>query len=350
MALLFVVLSLWCMFGKKTNYSESERRELAKKPEVTIQTIQSGQFASDFEDYAVDHFPARDTFRSIKAYTRLYLLGQNDNNGLYTSGDHISKIEYPHNPEMTSHASTLFTQIYEQYLQDNSVYFAMIPDKNCYLGDLKIDYKTFESDMWKALPFAQPISITALLSATDFYHTDTHWRQEQIVDVAEKLASSMGTSISSDYETVTLKQPFYGVYAGQSALNVKPDRISYLTNPAIEAYDVMILNQYGKPVSSAVYNREKLAGKDPYEMFLSGNQPIVTIRNSNSSSDKRLILFRDSFGSSIAPLLAQGYAETILIDLRYIQSSMLGAFVDFENADVLFLYSTLLLNNSLGLK
>jgi len=36
-----------------------------------------------------------------------------------------------------------------------------------------------------------------------------------------------------------------------------------------------------------------------------------------------------------------------LVDIRYIQVGVLGRYVDFENADVLFLYSTLVLNKRL---
>ena len=85
-------------------------------------------------------------------------------------------------------------------------------------------------------------------------------------------------------------------------------------------------------------------------MFLSGNQALVTVKNPVNTTGDRLIIFRDSFGSSIAPLLAEGYSEVILIDLRYVSSDMLGSFVDFAGADVLFMYSTLLLNSSLALK
>jgi len=46
----------------------------------------------------------------------------------------------------------------------------------------------------------------------------------------------------------------------------------------------------------------------------------------------------------------QSDSETVLIDLRYISSDMIGQFVEFDEADVLFLYSTMLLNNSLTIK
>ena len=102
--------------------------------------------------------------------------------------------------------------------------------------------------------------------------------------------------------------------------------------------------------ADAVYDMKKATGRDPYEMFLSGNQPVITIENPLNDSGKRLVIFRDSFGSSLAPLLIEAYSEIVLVDLRYISSDKLGEYVGFEGADVLFLYSTTMLNNSLGMK
>ena len=95
---------------------------------------------------------------------------------------------------------------------------------------------------------------------------------------------------------------------------------------------------------------KKAEGKDPYEMFLSGTAPLITIENPSANVSKELVLFRDSFGSSLAPLMAEGYKKITVVDIRYIQSAFIGNFVDFEGADVLFLYSTTLLNNSLAMK
>ena len=95
---------------------------------------------------------------------------------------------------------------------------------------------------------------------------------------------------------------------------------------------------------------EKADGNDPYEIFLSGPVSLLTIENPMAKSEKELIVFRDSFGSSLIPLLAEGYQKTTLVDIRYIQSDFLPNFVDFTGKDVLFLYSTVVLNNSETLK
>ena len=74
------------------------------------------------------------------------------------------------------------------------------------------------------------------------------------------------------------------------------------------------------------------------------------IDNPAAATDRELVVFRDSFGSSLVPLLVEGYARVTLIDIRYVNSAYLGNFVDFHGQDVLFLYSTLLLNDSLALR
>lgn len=99
-----------------------------------------------------------------------------------------------------------------------------------------------------------------------------------------------------------------------------------------------------------VYDREKLEGKDMYETYLSGNQSVIRIENPNAETQRELVIFRDSFGSSVAPLLAEGYRSITLVDIRYFSPDMVGQFLSFEEQDVLFLYSTLVLNNSSTLK
>lgn len=333
--------SLLCWFLPKDTYSESERRALATFPDISVESVVSGEFAEKFETYAVDAFPFRDGWRSIKAYTRLFAFLQSDNNGIYKREGYLSKIEYPENRAMQDYALSLFSKVNEKYLGNCHVYFSMIPDKNMFLSSLPMDYKDFFEYMKNGMPYADSIDIMPLLSKEDYYYTDTHWRQEKIRDVAKKLAYGMGAVIPDEYAVMDVDTPFFGVYSGQSALNVKPDRMKYLTNSIIEGYKVE---------GAKVYDTGKLLGNDPYEMFLSGNQPVVKIINEKANNKRRLVILRDSFGSSIGPLVAQGYYETTLVDLRYIASDYLGSYVDFEDADVLFLYSTLILNSSLGMK
>ena len=334
--------SCCCFFVQTPDYSQSERRLLADFPQFSWQNLTSGKFAKDFEEYATDRFVFRDNWRSVKAYTRLGLFLQKDNNDYIVSDGHIAKLDYPQNDKMLDHSISVFTNIKDRYLHGNNIYLTVIPDKNNYLAELKFDFNNFEQYMQSGMSFATPVSIADLLSADDYYFTDSHWRQENICDVANRIATSMGVSLPTEYKTNTLDISFYGVYAGHSALNCSPDTIRYLTNDIIDNLQV--------EGDFAIYDMNKLNGKDSYEFFLSGNQSVVKITNPTNQNGKHLVIFRDSFGCAIAPLLAQGYSQVTLIDLRYIQSELLGEYVDFEGADVLFLYSSSMLNNSSALK
>ena len=103
-----------------------------------------------------------------------------------------------------------------------------------------------------------------------------------------------------------------------------------------------IIRDFKKSDVTAVYQIEKQCFSNPW----SEKALLDEIENPNAKTDKRLIIFRDSFGSSITPLLAEAYSEITLVDLRYINSRFLSSYVDFENSDVLFLYSTLILNSA----
>lgn len=347
-ALLLYGGFLLCLFMPRPRYLESERRAPAAVPKLTGDALWSGRFMTDFEDYGMDAFPFRDFFRSIKALTAGEVFHRLDNNGVYVADGYISAMEYPFDEESLDRAAERFRYVYDKYLTDeNRVFLSVIPDKNCFLaeecGRLSMDYEEFERQIAEKADFAEYIQISDLLEREDYYRTDTHWRQERILDVADRLAQSMGTELSKDYETHGVEGDFYGVYYGQAALPVEPDRIWYLTGEAIDncrVYDW----QNGREIP--VYNMENAMGRDPYEMFLSGSLSLITIENQDARTDKRLVIFRDSFGSSIAPLLIDGYSRITLVDIRFIHPDMLGKFVDFEGCDVLFLYSTLVLNHS----
>lgn len=354
MGVLLLGMSVWCWCKPPLDYTDSERRVLAQFPDTSTASLLSGKFSSDFETYAADQFPLRDNFRMLHSAANLHLFRKLDTNGLYTTGGYLVKQEYPLHPAMLEHAAERFQFLYDSYLTDKAVYFALVPDKNIFLGEsagrLSLDYNAVAEAMQEKMAYAQYIDLFPLLEASDYYRTDTHWRQECLLDAAAHLAKEMGVTVTADYTEQSLDTPFYGVYVGQLALPVKPDTLTYLTSPTLEG---CVVTNYdtGLPVPTAVYDFEKAAGKDAYELFLSGNSALITLENPHAAEERELIVFRDSFGSSLVPLLAEGYSKITLVDIRYVQSSMLGHLVDFEAADdVLFLYSTLVLNNSLALK
>ena len=129
-----------------------------------------------------------------------------------------------------------------------------------------------------------------------------------------------------------------GRYAVQLGLTMEHDTLTYLTSPTLHQCYTVVYDQMGRPQRGKVYEVAYGHKNYPYVMFL------------KAPADKNLILFRDSFGSSLAPLLASGYRTITLVDLRYITSAELGKYLEVTDQDVLFLYSTLLLNNSMAMR
>ena len=360
-SLLFGSMTLTGLLSPTSAYSDSERRPLATLPTLTIEKFISGNYATDFEAYSLDQFPLRDAFRSLKTATSLYLLGQKQVNDLYLHDGYIVKSTMSTHDSMISNAANHFNRIYEMYMADNdvNVYLSIIPDKNYFLakdaGQLSMDYDALVSQLTEAVPAMKYVDIFPSLDIQDYYYTDTHWKQEALIPTANTLLAAMephstDSSLSIDNYTVqSVSTPFYGVYYGQLGLTIAPDTLSYLTNPTL---DECVVTDYdtGSPTPSYLYDLSEVSGKDPYELFVCGSSALVTIENPNAISDRELILFRDSFGSSIAPLLVDKYAKITLVDTRYIHSGMLGNFITFNNQDVLFLYSTLVLNSSASFK
>ena len=99
-----------------------------------------------------------------------------------------------------------------------------------------------------------------------------------------------------------------------------------------------------------MYDLEELWGRDPYDLYLSGAAALQVIENPAETSGRELVLFRDSFGSSMAPLLVPGYSKITLVDLRYFSSTLLEQFVPANGQDVLFLYSPGIMNSTNLLK
>ena len=292
---------------------------------------------------------------SLSSLTALEVFDRQEPDGLYRVGAHLVQAEPRLEPDMLDHAAGKFQTIYQDYLAASGcrTYLAVIPGKHAFLaGDRpSLDYREMADYLTEKAPFLENIDLTGVVTLADYYRTDVHWKQEELLDVAQFLGDAMGVPITGeDYTAVTLSEDFRGGYLDHQDLPIPPDAIRYLTSPDLAGCTVTCWDLLGRPQQGMVYDAVKARQRYLYDLYLSGPQGLMTLENPNAATDKELILFRDSFGSSLAPLLAQGSAKITLVDLRYMASFLLGEYMDFHGQDVLFLYSSLLLNNSLSLK
>lgn len=344
-AIILILVLVANIITKDKEISLTERRRLAQFPETSIQQIFNGNLAKMFDEYSVDQFILRDLFRSIKAYNSILFFNQKDDNKLFVKDDRIYKMEYPLNSNNVQKSANKINEIYTKYLKNMNVYYSIIPDKNYYIENddhLKMDYSKLISILNNTLSEMKYIDIIQSLELDDYYRTDLHWRQEKLNKVVDTIRKNMDLNDRQNiYETKDIGE-YYGTYYGQLGIKVMPDDMYILTNNVLEkctAYNLET-GEYEK-----IYSQKKKT--DKYDVYLSGATPLITIENPESNTEKELLLFRDSFGSCLAPLLVQDYKKITLVDIRYISSKLLNQYIEFNNQDVLFLYSSIILNQNI---
>lgn len=337
------------IFYKAPNPLQSERRTPASFPEFSFDSVKSASFMDGLEDYLIDNFPLREEFRVVKAAALFNVFRQSDNNGVYESDGYLSKLELSYEDRMVALAGQKFERLRSGFLSELNVYLAIIPDKNYFLASTKgypsYDYDGFVTLLRERTPNLRYIDIFDTLRLEDFYKTDLHWDQSRISAVIDRLSSGMGFErADTDYVAHTLDN-FKGSFAGQLAYPVELDTLTYLTSRTLDAAKVYVLNdKTGEYAPRPMYDEANFGHVDPYDIFLDGPTTIIKIVNEKCESGRHLVLFRDSFGSSAAPLMVDGYSEIYVVDLRYASSSLLETFTDVRPGDdALFLYSTTVL-------
>ena len=327
---------------------QSERRAPAKLPVFSIKTVTSAEFMNKFENFAADTFSFREELRTLRAAAIFGVFLQSDKDRLYFSEEVGAGEIRPVKAVSVEQTADKIKKVADS-LNGLNVYYAFVPDKSIYSGK---HLPGFDPALAERLMRGRPdmdkltfIPLVNALSADCFYKTDLHWNQVKIGGVLEALGAAMGFEADMSPYTENYAGEFQGVYAGQLALPIGTDSLRYLSCPSLNAY---YLNEKTLEIEPApVYDLEGFAGPDAYDIFLRGPQPLIVLENSAATTEMELYLFRDSFSSSLAPLLASAYARVTVIDLRYLDARMLSHFIEFKpGSDALFLYSSQILNNS----
>ena len=306
-------------------FSQQENRYLAQFTPPTLETLKSGEFMEDFEDYIIDQFPLRDWWINLKARSEK-LLGKQENNKVYFGTDGQTLFAQYTRPTLEELEKRVG---YVNKLADNlsalnvPVYFSLIPDKSYGWAHLLPDNAPNVDDgsvLTDAVALCGDnvnwIDLSDALSGDDaFYRTDHHWTTMGAYQGYLALMTAMNGSVTIlDYEPVLVSDSFYGTtWSSSGASWIEPDEMyTWVSGAGIT------VTRYpeGKPVPGSLYDLSKLEVKDKYSMFLGGNQPLCVIENERSDGGKLLVI-RDSYTDSLAPFLALDYQEVHLYDLRY---------------------------------
>ena len=78
--------------------------------------------------------------------------------------------------------------------------------------------------------------------------------------------------------------------------------------------------------------------ENKYSVFLGGNSSLIDIRTT-STSEKKILLIKDSFANCFIPFLTEYYSEIVVVDPRYYSGTIHDVMDTYPVDDILFLYS-----------
>ncbi len=330
--LLGVVPVYTCFFS--TSVIDYERR--------LVHAFPDGKWDADEVEAALnDRMPFRKTLLSTGSLVRENVFLMMDEDGVYEENGYLFRMGTLHEDTIENNVE-LMNEVVSSFTGEK--YMIIVPRKNTYDENRHPDYDYADvelvvTDTWKY----EMVSIEGLLSLSDYYHTDIHWRQECIADVAEKILSSYGKEMADMEVKEVSYRPFYGALAPYYPF-VEADELIYCTSDVLDDVVVKNLEKEGK---RSVYDTDALLSPDPYNVFLDGPAAYLHIENEGLQDGSHLVVFRDSFASSFLPWIIPAYETVDVIDLRYYSSRLLEELSLDENSDVLCLYGEEVLNDVL---
>lgn len=349
--LIFICsIFIFNLFSKDVEFSEEENRNLASKPEFSLQHLFQNKFTSKFEKYVSDQFIFRDDWINIKSHVER-LLGKKENNGIYIcSNDYlISKFQKPSTEAFKEKLDTINT-----FCENNknvSRYVMLVPNKISILSD-KLPFSTPTKDQNEYITKfysglnegIKNVNVYDTLNENKdkyiYYKTDHHWTTEGAYYAYLEYCKQAGLKPKelSTYDNLEVTRDFDGTLYSKSGIrNISADKINiYLPKEK----DTLVVNYIDENKKSpSLYVSEKLKTKDKYAVFLGGNHSLIKIDTLNTNN-KNLLVIKDSYANSFIPFLASHYSTITIVDPRYYSSNIHSLIKDYNITDVLFLYNT----------
>lgn len=349
-----IVVSLFIMFFMMASlivpdkhFSERENRILAQRPHISIDSIIDGSYMQDMGTYSADQFLFRNMWISMRTGYR-NILGKYDSNGVY-KGDNeylFEDIVTPDNARLEENIYAVNALAIETGIP---VKILLAPDaastlkkylpKNAPVRDQNQDIDIVKNSLVDGVGF---IDVRNAFAEADpktqlYYRTDHHWTTDGSYIAFMEAAKAMELDTSEiGYDYYALANDFSGTLAAKSGFSVKKDTIKAFIDNSNVQYVVEYTEEAKKTAS--VYDEQKLKSNDKYAVFFGGNHTQVKIRT-NSNSERRLLVIKDSYANSFVPFLIPYYREIVMVDPRYYSDNMREMMKSEGIGEVLFLYN-----------
>ena len=330
-----------------TESVQRENREMTPLPSLNQNTVFSGTFAKNFESYLNDKVGFRGiltdwaadfkNMQGIKSDLGRVLsidkdmgTGVTEKTSLILYNHSIAEI-FKENPE----ARDLYIDTMNQYAQkidpDIHLYSMIVPTQLEFMPPM---YANIQSSQKESIDYIdahfderiQPVNVYDTLKAHSdeylYFRTDHHWTALGAYYAYQAFCEAAGDEPVdiSDFEKHTIPDFLGSLYDQSRAeeLLEQPDSIDwYDVDPDEEiTVDMRGLDEDGVLVDYTGSLYDKNLEETKYQFFLCGDNPLVRVKNPNASTDKTLLMIKDSYANAFVPWACQTYREIIIIDPR----------------------------------
>ena len=362
-AILIAVMFLNILLPDK-KFSAEENRLLQTMPKLSISSIFSRRFETKAESYAADQFMLRNMFIKIKSSFDTSL-GSTESNNVFMCKDNylMENISKADAKKMENNYNSLakLKQLYPNINMD----FMLVPNAANIMSDklplfaVTDDQNKQMDDFFKKIQSIgiNPVDVRATFKKNKeeielYYHTDHHWTTDGAYLAYQDFAKKNKLNSNIKYDALAVKNDFRGTLASKSGFtNGLNDMIKiYLPKEGQNYKNSVIFYSDTKEKTTEFYKLNNLKKKDTYTVFGGSNHPIYSIKTP-VSSQRKLLLIKDSYANSFIPFLSQDYREIIVIDPRYFFDDISEIIKANGITDILFLYNanTFFNDNSLDM-
>lgn len=361
---ILIVVMFFNIFLPDKKFSAEENRLLQTMPKLSISSIFSGRFETKAESYAADQFMLRNMFIKMKSSFDTSL-GSTESNNVFMCKDNylMENISKADAKKMENNYNSLakLKQLYPNINMD----FMLVPNAaNIMFDKLPLfavteDQNKQMDDFFKKIQSIgiNPVDVRDTFKNNKekielYYHTDHHWTTDGAYLAYQDFAKKNKLNSNIKYDALAVKNDFRGTLASKSGFtNGLNDMIKiYIPKEGQNYKNSVIFYSDTKEKTTEFYKLNNLKKKDTYTVFGGSNHPIYSIKTP-VSSQRKLLLIKDSYANSFIPFLSQDYREIIVIDPRYFFDDISEIIKANGITDILFLYNanTFFNDNSLDM-
>lgn len=343
------VMFLCYLVLPKEVFSQKEKRYLAEKPAISWETLVSGDFGEQIEDYLSDHIPGRNFFVGVNAGFDLITGRQITTDVRLLKGNRLVEAPVAWNPailEKNVNAINHFAELLGREVDLMIIPSAGWASQGAYVRGLDL----FSREVYADAAYIADIyamadgsiktfdAVSVMEGREDYYYrTDHHWNSRGAWEMYRSYAESQGRDyLADDLFRIEPVPGFHGsTYTRSGLWTVDSEELELWHSGT----SLSVQNGESAEIHEGVFYRQRLEEADKYTVYLDGNHSVVRIENPDRKGEGKILVIRDSYANCLGCFLAESYETVVLVDLRYYKKPVSELCAQEDFADILICYS-----------